>query len=144
MPTVKKSALVRHSAENMFALVKDVESYPEFLPGCHSSRVLRQSDEEICAEIVVARVGIKQAFSTCNRFEAGKWMGLELKEGPFRKLRGDWHFTPLREDACKVELELEFEFAGFLIDKAFGSVFRHVADNMVDAFCKRADEVYRG
>jgi len=70
-------------------------------------------------------------------------MSLELKEGPFRKLRGDWYFTPLREDACKVELDLEFEFAGFLIDKAFGSVFRHVADNMVDAFCKRADEVYR-
>ncbi len=144
VPNVKKSALVLHSADNMFALVKDVASYPEFLPGCHSTRILEEDENEVCAELVVARMGIKQAFSTCNHFEQGKWMSLDLKEGPFRKLSGGWRFTPLRDDACKVELDLEFEFAGSLIDKAFGSVFRQWADNMVDAFCKRADEVYGG
>jgi len=144
MPKVVKSALVRHSADEMFTLVKDVLSYPEFLPGCHSTRILEETEDEVCAELVVARLGIKQAFSTRNRFEQGKWMSLNLDQGPFRKLSGGWRFTPLREDACKVELELDFEFAGYLIDKAFGSVFRHVADNMVDAFCKRADEVYGG
>ena len=128
----------------MFQLVKEVEAYPQFLPWCHSTRVLKNSEREVCAEIVVARVGIRQAFSTCNRFEEGKWMGLELKDGPFKKLRGDWKFLPLRDDACKVELDLDFEFAGMLIDKAFGSVFQHAANTLVDSFCKRADEVYGG
>jgi len=135
---------VRHSADQMFHLVKDVETYPLFLPWCHSTRLLKHTKREVCAEIVVARVGIRQAFSTCNRFEEGRWMGLELKDGPFKKLRGDWNFLPLREDACKVELDLEFEFSGLLIDKAFGSVFQHAANTLVDSFCKRADEVYGG
>ncbi len=144
MAIVQKSALVHHSALQMFDLVKDVEAYPDFLPWCQSTRLLEKTPDEICAELVVARMGIKQAFSTCNRFETGRWMHLELREGPFRRLRGEWDFTVLREDACKVELKLEFEFSGFLIDKAFGSVFHHVANNMVAAFCKRADEVYGG
>lgn len=144
MPVVRKSALVRYSVGEMFALVKDVRRYPQFLPWCNATRVLRESEREICAEIVIARLGIHQTFSTCNRYEPDRWMSLELQSGPFRTLRGEWHFLALREDACKVALELEFEFAGTLIDKAFGSVFNHVANSLVDAFCKRADEVYRG
>ena len=144
MAVVHKTALVMHPASRMFQLVKDVETYPQFLPWCHSTRVLSQREGEVCAEIVVARLGIRQAFSTCNRFEENRWMEIELRDGPFRKLNGKWQFIPLREDACKVELALEFEFSGALIDKAFGSVFHHVANTMVDAFCKRADEVYGG
>jgi ribosome-associated toxin RatA of RatAB toxin-antitoxin module len=144
MPRVHKSALVRHSAAQMFGLVKDVGRYPQFLPWCHSTRVIRESEREICAELVVARLGIRQSFSTCNQFEPDRWMGIELRDGPFRKLRGDWRFLALRADACKVELEMEFEFSGAIIDKAFGGVFNHIANALVDAFCKRADEVYRG
>ena len=128
----------------MFELVKGVKDYPQFLPWCHSTRLLKETEREICAELVVARMGIRQAFSTCNQFRENEWMGLELRDGPFKKLRGDWKFIPLRKNACKVELELEFEFSGMLIDKAFGSVFGHMANTLVDAFCKRADEVYRG
>ena len=70
-------------------------------------------------------------------------MDIQLRDGPFQKLQGSWHFIPLKEDACKVELVLEFEFAGRLIDAAFGRVFSQIANTLVDAFCKRADEVYR-
>lgn len=127
----------------MFDLVYDVGSYPKFLPWCQSSCVLSETDEKICGQIEVARMGIRQTFSTCNRFERDKWMTLDLLDGPFRKLTGCWRFTALREDASKVELELEFEFSGKLIDKAFGSVFHQIANTLVDAFCKRAEEVYR-
>jgi ribosome-associated toxin RatA of RatAB toxin-antitoxin module len=144
MPVVKKSALVHYSAAQMFALVEDVNAYPRFLPWCHSARVFKDGEREVCAEIVVARLGIRQAFSTCNRFERNKWMTLELREGPFKRLHGKWKFLPLRDDASKVELELEFEFSGSMINKAFGSVFNHVANTLVDAFCKRAQEVYGG
>jgi ribosome-associated toxin RatA of RatAB toxin-antitoxin module len=140
---VKKSALVPYSAEQMFELVYDVGAYPRFLPWCHRTEVLSESDEQICGRIEVARLGIHQTFSTCNRYERPTRMDIALLDGPFRKLHGGWRFTPLKQDACKVELELEFEFSGGLIDKAFGAVFSQIANSLVDAFCKRADEVYR-
>lgn len=142
MPQVKKSALVRHSTQQMFDLVSDVEGYPRFLPWCHSATLLSRNDDELCGRIEVARLGVRQVFSTCNKLEPPERMYLGLKEGPFRKLNGVWTFTALREDACKVELELDFEFSGRLIDKAFGAVFGQIANSLVDAFCKQADEIY--
>lgn len=126
----------------MFELVYDVGSYPKFLPWCQSTQVISETEEKICGRIEVARMGIHQTFSTCNRFERGRRMDIDLLDGPFRKLVGGWNFIPLREDASKVELELDFEFSGRLIDKAFGAVFSQIANSLVDAFCKRADEVY--
>nr|WP_276570198.1 type II toxin-antitoxin system RatA family toxin [Thiocystis violacea] len=134
--------MVSRSASQMFNLVYDVGSYPQFLPWCHSAEVISETDEKICGRIEVHRMGIRQTFSTCNRFERDRLMHIDLLDGPFRKLVGAWRFTPLREDASKVELELEFEFSGRLIDKAFGGVFNQIANTLVDAFCKRAEEVY--
>lgn len=142
MPVVKKSALVRHSAQQMFDLVADVEGYPRFLPWCHSASLLSRTEDRLCGRIEVARLGIRQVFSTCNLLDPPEYMRIDLMDGPFRKLTGGWRFTPLRADACKVELELDFEFSGRLIDKAFGGVFGQIANSLVDAFCKRADEVY--
>ena len=144
MPVVKKSALVTHTANQMYDLVNDVESYPEFLPWCSSSTLLSHNENEMCAELEVARIGIRQKFSTCNTLHPHERIDLRLKDGPFRNLQGSWRITPLREDACKVELELEFEFSGKLINTAFGAVFNQIANTLVDAFCKRADEVYSG
>jgi ribosome-associated toxin RatA of RatAB toxin-antitoxin module len=144
MASVRKSALVPYSAQRMFELVYDVESYPQFLPWCHRSRVISETEDQICGQIEVSRLGIHQTFSTCNRFERYGRMDIDLLDGPFRRLHGGWRFTALREDACKVELDLDFEFSGQLIDRAFGAVFSQIANTLVDAFCKRADEVYRG
>ncbi len=126
----------------MFDLVADVESYPKFLPWCHSARVLSETEHEICGQIEVARLGIRQTFSTCNRFVRNERMDIALLDGPFRRLHGCWTFLALRPDACKVELELEFEFSGKLIDKAFGAVFHQIANSLVDAFSRRIEEVY--
>ena len=144
MPVVHKSALVGFSARQVFDLINDVESYPEFLPWCRSTRLLSRNDTELCGELEVARIGISQRFSTCNRLHPHERIDIRLKEGPFRNLHGSWRFTELREDACKVELELEFEFSGRLINTAFGQVFGQIANSLVDAFCKRASEVYGG
>jgi len=126
----------------MFDLVYDVGSYPKFLPWCHGSRVISETEDKICGQIEVARMGIRQSFSTCNRFERDRHMDIALLDGPFRKLSGGWNFIPLRADASKVELELDFEFSGRLIDKAFGAVFNQIANTLVDSFCKRAEDVY--
>lgn len=144
MPVVSKSALVQHSAQEMYQLVCDFESYPEFLPWCSDTRLISRTDEEICGELEVSRIGIRQRFSTCNSLVENERMDIVLRDGPFRKLHGGWRFTSLREDACKVELVLEFEFSGKLIDAAFGRLFNHIANTMVESFCKRADEIYDG
>jgi ribosome-associated toxin RatA of RatAB toxin-antitoxin module len=128
----------------MFELVNDFESYPQFLPWCESTRLISRTKTEMCAELTVGRVGIRQTFSTCNQLVENERVDIHLRNGPFHKLQGGWVFTPLREDACKIELVLEFEFSGRLIDKAFGAFFNQIANTLVDAFCKRADEVYGG
>jgi len=142
MPVVSKSALVPFSAAQMYKLVDDFESYPQFLPWCRSSRVISRLENEICGELEVSRAGIRQTFSTRNKLVENERVDIELIEGPFRKLQGGWKFTALREDACKIELVLDFEFSGRLINSAFGKVFSQIANTMVDAFCKRAEEVY--
>lgn len=144
MAVVEKSALVPFPASAMYGLVTDMERYPEFLPWCSGARLLSHSGEELCGEIEVSRLGVTQRFSTCNRLHPPDRMELRLREGPFHKLDGAWEFTALRDDACKVSLRLEFEFSGRLIDRAFGAVFSQIANSLVDAFCRRAHEVYGG
>lgn len=143
MPVVNKSAIVPYTPEQMYRLVIDVAAYPQFLPWCSATSVISRSETELCGELEVARVGIHQKFSTCNRLYPYQRIDLSLREGPFRKLHGSWRFTALGDAACKVELALEFEFSGRLINAAFGKVFSHIANTMVSAFCARATEVYR-
>lgn len=141
MAVVEKSALVPFPARTLYEIVADVEAYPEFLPWCKDGRLLSRNEEELCGEIVVSKAGVTRAFSTCNRLFPYHRMEIRLKEGPFRKLEGAWEFTPLRKDACKVSLRLEFEFSSGLMDKAFGVVFGQIANSLVDAFCKRAADL---
>ena len=133
-----------YPAEFMFELVNDVESYPAFLPWCRNGRLLSRDAEMLCGEIEVARIGIHQTFSTCNRLYPYERIDLKLKDGPFRRLEGSWTFQALREDACKVVLMMEFEFSGRLIDVAFGRFFSQAANSLVDSFVARARELHGG
>lgn len=142
MALVEKSALVPFSAQTMFDLVADVEQYKEFLPWCSNSRLVSSTDDQLCGWIEVSRLGITQSFSTCNRIDPPEHMDIALQEGPFKRLHGKWQFVPLREDACKVMLRMEFEFSGRLIDAAFGKVFHQVANTLVESFVKRARDLY--
>ncbi|MDC9589702.1 type II toxin-antitoxin system RatA family toxin [Xenorhabdus sp. XENO-10] len=142
MPQISRSALVPYSVEQMYKLVNDVTSYPDFLPGCVGSRVISSSNNEMTASVEVSKAGISKTFVTRNTLFDNESIKMQLVDGPFRKLMGGWHFTPLSEDACKVELHLDFEFTNKLIELAFGKVFKELAGNMVQAFSQRAREVY--
>lgn len=142
MAQLHRSALVMYSAEEMYALVNDVATYPQFLPGCVASRIISESERSMVAEVSVAKAGIHKQFTTQNALVPGREILMELVEGPFRQLHGIWRFTPLDEAACKVALSLEFEFSSRLIETAFGAIFRELAGAMVKAFCQRAKEVY--
>ncbi|AOM39229.1 type II toxin-antitoxin system RatA family toxin [Xenorhabdus hominickii] len=142
MPQISRSALVPYSVEQMYKLVNDVTSYPDFLPGCVGSRVISSSNNEMTASVEVSKAGISKTFVTRNTLFDNESINMQLVDGPFRKLMGGWSFTPLSEDACKVELHLDFEFTNKLIELAFGKVFKELAGNMVQAFSQRAREVY--
>jgi ribosome-associated toxin RatA of RatAB toxin-antitoxin module len=141
---IEKSALVPFSAQQMFDLVADVERYKEFLPWCSDSQLVSRTENEVCGKIEVSRLGITQAFSTCNAIDPPHRMEIALREGPFKRLHGEWRFTQLRDDACKVSLMMDFEFSGRLINAAFGKVFHQIANSLVASFVERAREVYRG
>ncbi|MCG9600185.1 SRPBCC family protein [Vibrio sp. Isolate31] len=142
MPKVTRSALVSFSAYQMFSLVNDVARYHEFLPGCSGSRVIEYSDSTMVASVDVSKAGISKTFTTSNRLADGAEILMELVDGPFKKLQGGWYFTPLDDQACKVELKLEFEFSSRMIEMAFGKIFNELTTNMVSAFTQRAKQVY--
>ncbi|WP_334029410.1 type II toxin-antitoxin system RatA family toxin [Alteromonas sp. P256] len=142
MPSIHRSALVAHSAEAMFNLVNDVESYPKFLPGCADSKVLNNTDKAMSASLLVSKAGIKQWFTTENVLYPSERIEMQLVDGPFRSLSGGWTFSALSDEACKIELNLHFEFANKLAEMAFGKVFNSLASSMVTAFTERAKSVY--
>lgn len=142
MNTLKRSALVPYSARQMFELVNRIEDYPRFLPWCSSSEVLSRTDTEVTATLEIAWKGMHKKFSTRNQLQPYKRMEIKLENGPLQHMYGVWQFHELDEKACKVELELEFKFSGGLMDKLFQPVFQHIANTFVDAFCKRAAELY--
>ncbi|WP_099609646.1 SRPBCC family protein [Vibrio coralliilyticus] len=142
MKQVSRSALVSFSAEQMFKLVNDVASYPEFLPGCSGSRVIESSGSAMVASVDVSKAGISKTFTTSNELVSGEAILINLVDGPFKTLKGGWFFTALDDKACKVELKLEFEFSSKMIEMAFGKVFNELTSNMVNAFTQRAKQVY--
>lgn len=139
MTSIQRHALVRHSARRMFDLVNDVAGYPARFPWCESSQVLEVSETHMLARLDLRVAGLRTSFTTRNTLEAPTRIGLQLVEGPFRKLAGTWHFHSLAEDACKVSLAMDFEVAGKVLGSALALGFQGVADRMVDDFCREAD-----
>jgi ribosome-associated toxin RatA of RatAB toxin-antitoxin module len=142
MQSVTKSVLVPFSAAAMFELVDRVELYPHFLPWCGGAQVLETHEGGKTARIDIDYHGVKAHFTTDNANRAGESIVVTLKDGPFRHLHGEWRFTVLEADACKVEFELAYEFTTHLLEKVVGPVFSHIANTFIDAFVRRAEVVY--
>ncbi len=126
----------------MYELVEDVESYPLFLPWCSASRTLRRSGDVVDVELQISKAGFHRTFTTRNTLLAPDQIRISLLEGPFNHLEGVWNFTPLRKDASKISLDLEFEMTGKLANLAFGTLFNQICNTMVSAFSDRAKVVY--
>jgi len=139
---IKRTALVLHSALDMFRLVKDVPSYPQFLSWCVSAVVHEQTTREQLASLGISVGGVEQTFTTRNRFVPGERLTLSLVDGPFSHLSGEWQFKALGDDGSKVMLLLSFDFSSSVLSSAFRTGFAHVADKLVYDFGKRADQVY--
>lgn len=142
MPTISRTALVNHTPEQMFILVDRVEDYPSFLPWCGASQVLSREDDRLDASITIAKGAVNKSFSTHNINHEFHLIEMSLLDGPFKHLHGVWRFDDLQGKACKISLDLEFEFSNRLVSMAIGPIFNQVANTLVDAFVERAKTVY--
>ncbi|TWX66108.1 SRPBCC family protein [Colwellia sp. C1TZA3] len=142
MPNISRSALVMYSVEDMYYLINDVIAYPKFLPNCSDSKIIAQDEHNMTAAILVSKGGLKKWFTTQNVLISNQEVKLSLVDGPFKHLVGGWQLKALSDDACKIELTLDYEFSNKMFNLAFGRVFNNLANNMVQAFTQRAKEVY--
>ena len=145
MTTVSRSALVPYSAHEMYALVDNIEGYPQFLPWCDQSSVLAEDKHGMTAKVGLSMAGLSQSFTTRNTPVENRKVSLKLVDGPFSKLDGHWDFTPVgkaADRACKVEFSLSYDFENAALAALVGPVFDKIAGSLVDAFVKRAGQVY--
>ena len=139
---LQRSALVIFTPQQMFDLVNGVEEYPCFLPWCRNGRIESMVSDEMVATLEIVWGGFQKSFTTRNRLQAPDRLDIALVRGPFRTLQGHWTFRVLPDALCQVTLVLEFELSGHFLDRLFQPVFYGIAGSLVDAFCKRAKEIY--
>ena len=142
MHSIERSVLVPHSTAQMFDLVADVEKYPQFMPWCGGATVSHRDEHGMQASITIALAGIKQTFTTRNVHTYPNKIALELVDGPFSTLKGEWLFTPLTEDACKVIFTLQYEFSSRTLEALVGPIFNRIATSFIDSFTQRALSCY--
>ena len=122
----------------MFTLINDIESYPEFVPGCTFARIESRSEHEIVATLAVRRGAMHAQFTTRNELEPHSRIAMKLVRGPFRELEGEWRLTPIDAAGCRVELMLRFAFSNPLTAMIFEPLFETTAASLVEAFVARA------
>ena len=142
MARVERSVLIAHSAQRMFDLVEDIEAYPAFLPWCERTQVSLRDERRTVATLYINYLSVKAHFTTENDKVPSTSMRIRLVDGPFRRLEGHWHFKALSDSACKIEFRLEYEFSSTFFDTVIGPVFGHICNTFVDAFVRRADQLY--
>lgn len=142
MALVEKSVLIERTAAQMFELVDRVEDYPQFLPWCSGTELKARDAGRTVATLHINYHSVKSHFTTENDKEIPVWMNIRLVDGPFRRLEGRWHFKALGDYACKIEFSLTYEFSSKFFEKVIGPVFNHIAGTFVEAFVKRAEQIY--
>jgi len=147
MKHVRRSVLLWYSPREMYALVTGVAAYPQFLPWCERAEVLSADAEGVTARLSLAYMGVRHAFTTRNDHVPDRSVTVGLVDGPFSVLEGSWVFQPLgrpgsEEQACKIEFDLRYAFASTALERVVSPVFDRVANTLVDAFVRRAEDVY--
>ena len=144
MREVRRSALLPYTAGQIYGLVTDVERYPEFLPWCSSARILAAEGEYVTVSLGIARGLARGTFTTRNRHITDRSVEMQLVEGPFSLLEGRWDFHPIGAAGTRVELQVRFQTHRLIDAIALGPAFEGICNQLVDAFGRRAHQVFRG
>ncbi len=144
MREVRRSALLPFTAAQIYGLVADVERYPEFLPWCTSARILADQGDFVTVNLGLARGIARGSFTTRNHLVPDRSVVMSLVDGPFNLLEGRWEFTPIQEAGMRADLQVRFETHGLIAGLALGPAFEEICNQLVDAFGRRAHQVFRG
>ena len=142
MATVSTSVCVDHTTQQMYELVNDVQTYPDYLPLCSAVKVHFKSPTHLRATLTLAKGKIKFSFTTANTMVDGRSIQMSLVDGPFKTFRALWTFDPSLKGGCEAAFQCDFEFSNGLLGLAFGGFFKEVMESLVGAFCKQAAERY--
>lgn len=140
MIQIRRSAIVRHTPEQMFDLVNDVAAYPTRFAWCSAAHLVEQHADSLVARLDLRMAGITQSFTTRNAMQRPSRIEMQFVDGPFKTLHGNWSFSPLGDAGCKVALALDFETSSRLLGAALQVGLKGLADRMVDDFCRVANE----
>jgi ribosome-associated toxin RatA of RatAB toxin-antitoxin module len=144
MKRIARSAIVEHSAAEMYALVEDIEAYPDFLPWCAAAVVHERRPGTTKATLTIGMRGLRHSFTTLNQNRPGEAIDMRLVEGLFRRFDAQWRFVPLSPHACRIEFSLQYEFSSRALGRLLAPLFDGIADSMVEAFVRRAAQVHEG
>lgn len=144
MTHIHRSAMVPYSASAMYDLVLDVSSYPEFLPWCGGASVQSQSEDCQIASVSIAKGPINTAFTTRNTLMPNREIKVNLVKGPFKSLSGTWRFDSTSDTACRIELDMHFEFSAGPLGMVLKPVFTAICDSLLNAFVQRAEKLHYG
>ncbi|EAU54041.1 type II toxin-antitoxin system RatA family toxin [Mariprofundus ferrooxydans] len=138
MRSFEETRVLRCTVDKMFAVVMDIEAYPDFLPWVAGASVLTSQDGELTAELVADLAGTHHKFRTIDRYITNKLVEIRLLDGPFRFLESIWTFEQVGDDQCKVHFSIEFEFRSMMLDLVASPIFTTACKSMVQSFEKRA------
>ncbi len=141
MKRIARSAIVEHPASVLYALVERIEAYPEFLPWCLAAHFIERSAARTLATLTLGLKGVRYELTTQNAHQPPEAIDMQLVEGPFRHFAAHWRFHALGARAARIEFALEYDFSSRVVAAALAPVFDAIADTMVDAFKRRADQV---
>ena len=144
MRDIRRSALLPYSPAQVYGLVAEVERYPEFLPWCTEAKILSAGEREVTVRLGLSSGIARASFTTRNRLEPERSMTMSLVDGPFDHLEGRWDFAPIAQAGTRADLHVRFATRGLARSIALGPAFEAACNHLVDAFARRAREVYGG
>lgn len=142
MPTHAEQRVLPYRADQLFALVADIERYPEFLPWCRAARIRKREGEVIFADLVIGWKMIRERFTSRVILKRPNRIDVSYHEGPFKYLNNHWIFEPRPDGTCLIDFYVDFEFRSRFLQKAMTLLFNEAVRRMVQAFETRARELY--
>ena len=142
MPGIRETRRLPYSAQQMFDLVADVGRYAEFLPWVIATRVRSDSETELVADMVVGFKSLRESFTSRVRKDRPREIDVHYMDGPLSDLDNVWTFRAVDEHSCEIDFVVDFTFKNRLFERIAGQYFDRAFRKMVEAFEKRAAELY--
>lgn len=142
MPRHTDTQFFPYSPEQLFALVADVEKYPQFLPWCRAARVTERQEHTFLGELIISFAHMSESYVSRITLTPYSAIDVVMVRGPFEHLTNSWRFTP-EHGGTRIDFTLDFQFRSKILEKLMGGLFAKATARMVDAFSARADTLYR-